>query len=233
MRVVLQSSAGLGAYEGCLNDNECARMPLGVMTVRCFSTVFMLCCVMSVGGCFSALNNLDEAAPAKLSTGDRVTVVAVTKGDEVEVSSKNRRATVRLVGIMSFGDELAATNLARLRDEGQKALSDKINGKTLTIELEAAPRDDRGRYLGTLKLGDVNINEWTLQEGWAIAYTEFPFSRESQYLEAERKARKARKGLWSRPKTLELAKGLRMQWHKFREERSAQHTLNDPLLLSP
>lgn len=200
---------------------------------RATTALLALGAVCLSGGCFSTLTSLDEAAPANLSSGDRVTVVEVVKGDEVRVTAKGRRATVRLVGVMTFAGELTAAGLVRLRDEGLAALRQKIVGKTGVLTLEKKPRDDRGRYLGRLKFGDVDIAQWSLAEGWGIAYTEFPFSSEVDYLAAESRARAQKKGLWARPKTLELARGLRLQWQKFRRERSAKQQLRDPLLQNP
>ena len=48
--------------------------------------------------------------------------------------------------------------------------------------------DQHGRLLAICRNGDREINRWLVEEGWAVSFGDYPF--------AERKARKARRGIW-------------------------------------
>ena len=76
--------------------------------------------------------------------------------------------------------------------KSQKMLLQKIKGKTLKVVVHELDKYDR--FLGTIYLGDRNINREMVAEGWAWAYTYKGFT---ELYEAEmKKARADKLGLW-------------------------------------
>lgn len=93
----------------------------------------------------------------------------------------------------------------RVNKEGQffgeevtTAFKKKIEGKRITVEIIDIDRYHRS--VGIVFLDGRNINLDMVREGWAEAYKEYlkPPYRE-QFLEAERQARKEKRGIWGLP----------------------------------
>ena len=66
--------------------------------------------------------------------------------------------------------------------------------------MEGAARDQHGRLLGTLWLGDRDVNRELVAEGHAWVFG--GFAPDPDLLAAESEARKARRGLWAAPHPL-------------------------------
>jgi micrococcal nuclease len=125
-------------------------------------------------------------------------VVRVIDGDTIEVE---RFGKVRLLGVdapesvdprrevQPFGREAALYTRARLL------------GRRVRLEFDPVRRRDRyGRILAYVFLPDGTLfNELLLRDGYAHVYTGHPFERMEQFLEAQREAREAGRGLWRPP----------------------------------
>lgn len=53
-------------------------------------------------------------------------------------------------------------------------------------------RDRYGRALGVCFQGDIDLNDWMVRQGYALAYRRYS----TAYVEAENEARTVRRGLW-------------------------------------
>ena len=74
---------------------------------------------------------------------------------------------------------------------------EKIKGEQVKLELDGNPRDRHGRLLAYVHLPDGRIlNRVLLENGLAVVYRRFTFSRKEDFLAAEERARKSHKGLW-------------------------------------
>jgi endonuclease YncB( thermonuclease family) len=71
------------------------------------------------------------------------------------------------------------------------ALARFIHGRAL--ECRAVDRDDYGRIVAICFADGVDINEWMVREGWAVAYRKYS----TAYVEAEESARAAKRNIWS------------------------------------
>jgi micrococcal nuclease len=88
-----------------------------------------------------------------------------------------------------------STNLEPYGDESWKALEAKIMGKV--VRLDIIDIDQYKRMVGLIWIGDRNINQEMIREGYAEAYLEYlkePYR--AQFLQAERDAKAARRGIW-------------------------------------
>jgi micrococcal nuclease len=139
------------------------------------------------------------AGPA--SAAETGVVDEVVDGDTLRVraAGSTEAVTVRLLGIdtperghPSLGKEFFA-------DEAAAHLASLCRGKTVRMEKDAEETDKYDRLLRYVFLPPPDgrlLNEEMLGAGMARAYTRFPFSRKDEFLAAEGRARRERKGLW-------------------------------------
>lgn len=156
-----------------------------------------------------------------LACGDQPaspTVVRVIDGDTFELSDGQR---VRLIGIdtpethvsqkLQSDIERSGRDRATIRALGARAThhaTDLVEGKPVLLEFDQgnAASDHRDRYDRTLAYvwvadSDGNplfcVNKRMLADGYANAYTRFPFEKMEEFREAERRARHEQRGLWA------------------------------------
>ena len=141
-------------------------------------------------------------APAPTEKGEFVRVVKVIDGDTIVVSDGNTTNKVRLIGVDTpetrhptkpvqyFGREATAFTKRYLEGKRVRLWRDPI-GDT---------RDHYGRLLRHVFVNGENFNAKLVAEGYAFAYRDrrFPFSRRSEFILLEKKARAQGKGLWGR-----------------------------------
>lgn len=76
---------------------------------------------------------------------------------------------------------------------GQQAalkLSDFINRRP--VACVSRDTDRYGRTVAVCKIGTVDLNEWLVREGWAVAYRQYSMD----YAPAEQEAKAAKRGIW-------------------------------------
>lgn len=71
--------------------------------------------------------------------------------------------------------------------DASRALGRLLRGSA--VRCEGARRDAHDRVLAICRLGDMNINRWMVEQGWAVSFHAYPGE--------ERSARLAKKGIWS------------------------------------
>ena len=112
----------------------------------------------------------------------------VSDGDGIVVEG----ARVRLAGLDApEQDQLAVGRGGRFYDQGEmikRMLCKKIGGKRVEVHVNGVDR--YGRVIGTVFLGDENINRMMVMKGWAIAAYDDTYKRD------EAVARKLRVGMW-------------------------------------
>lgn len=129
------------------------------------------------------------------------TIVSVVDGDTIKVNTGQDLETVRLIGIDTpetvhpskpvecFGKE-ASARLAELLEVGEAVILEKdAIGDTI---------DKYGRLLRYVIVdGKTDINARMVEEGYAYAYTTYPFDRSAEYVALEAQAKAAGRGLWA------------------------------------
>ena len=134
------------------------------------------------------------------------TVSKVSDGDTIHVTtSEQTKLRVRLYGIdapetYKINNRTGQVNKAGqpYGDESWKAIEGKIMGKH--VRLDIIDIDKYKRIVGMVWLDESNINLEMVSEGYAEAFVEYlkpPY--QSEFIEAEREARSAKKGIWSLP----------------------------------
>ncbi len=170
-----------------------------------------------------------EKKPLVIKEGDVVKVTGVIKGDEVTVEGKGGASVrLRLVGIQAFSAVINDPQLNALSAGAISATTDLVKGQSVTVSFDKQAQDSSGRYLGYLAKDGADVAKQLITEGWAVVYTEFPFSREADYLATEIKARDGKKNLWGLKPAADLVRGLRKQWAEARPQNGSE-PLTDPL----
>jgi micrococcal nuclease len=139
--------------------------------------------------------------PIRTVTG---TVTKVSDGDTIHVTTPEKtKLTVRLYGMDAPETPKINQRTGRINKPGQpygdqswKALDAKIMGKQ--VRLDIIDIDRYKRMVGMIWIGNRNINLEMVKEGYAEAYPEYlkePYR--AQFIQAEKEARSARRGIWS------------------------------------
>lgn len=146
----------------------------------------------------------------------QTSVVRVIDGDTYELSDGER---VRLIGIDTPEKHASAKLTRDARRSGRDAAAlqqlgtrasrharQLVQGRRVTLEYDPANaatghRDRYGRILAYVWASDAAgrrfmVNEQLIADGYAHAYTQYPFDHAARFLAAERRAREAGRGLW-------------------------------------
>ncbi|GLU26766.1 hypothetical protein Brsp01_19990 [Brucella sp. NBRC 12950] len=71
--------------------------------------------------------------------------------------------------------------------DARNALKNRIGKAAIRCEKEGF--DKYGRDLGRCYLGDTDLNQWMVEQGWAVSY--------GDYRSAEASARREKRGIWA------------------------------------
>src|SRR5262245_29913012 len=126
-------------------------------------------------------------------------VSGVPTGDALYVAVSNGNIeTVRYVGIRT--PEILHPTLGRepYEQAAREANRQLVEGKWVTLILDAQPRDRHGQLLAYVYVGNRFVNAELVHQGYAEAATYPPNDRYQEYfLGLERGARAAGRGLWA------------------------------------
>ncbi|MBN1140693.1 MAG: thermonuclease family protein [Deltaproteobacteria bacterium] len=134
-------------------------------------------------------------------------VTWVYDGDTIEVEAIGK---VRLLGIDtpelepserdSYYLRLGVTRktLRRIARDALHFNIRHLKGKRVTLEKGDPPRDDYGRLLAYVFLPDGSMaNLLLIEHGLATVFRRYSFEHREQFLEAEKIARREKRGLWA------------------------------------
>lgn len=119
-------------------------------------------------------------------------------GDTIEVDDGGERREVRLIGIDAAETKDPRKPVQCFGPEATVKMRSSVGGRTVRLEADRiGDRIDRyGRLLRYVHLGDRLVNAEMIRQGYARAYTRFPFSRLEEFRGYEREARERGIGLW-------------------------------------
>jgi endonuclease YncB( thermonuclease family) len=123
-------------------------------------------------------------------------VQKTSDGDTMTLITRDRtKLRVRLYGIDAPEVRHEKKAGQPFGEEANSALAEKVMRKEVAITTQ--DRDQYKRVVGIIRIGNRNINEEMVREGWAWAYREFlrgPYV--SEFINAEREERERKLGLW-------------------------------------
>jgi len=149
-------------------------------------------------------NKVIQSPQAKNQTSsakETVQVLRVIDGDTIEVSLKNKKETIRLIGIDAPETVDPRKPVQCFGKEASDKASVLLTGKTIILEPDSTQgeRDKYGRLLRYVFLDGLNFNKLMISKGFAHEYTyqNNPYKYMEEFKNAEKKAREGKIGLWS------------------------------------
>jgi endonuclease YncB( thermonuclease family) len=143
--------------------------------------------MICAGGLFLAL----LAAAYSPAHADIAGVASVIDADTIEIHGER----IRLHGIDAPESSQTCLDLAgrewRCGQAAALALQDLIGRRTVTCDERDVDR--YARIVGRCLVGEVDINEWLVAQGLALAYRRYSLD----YVAAEDEARAAGRGMWA------------------------------------
>lgn len=103
---------------------------------------------------------------------------------------------VRLIGINTPETHHPKKPVQCYGKEASDYLKQRLEGKDVRLEYGSERLDKYNRTLGFIHLGRTFINAEMVKEGYAFAYTRFPFKYEKKFVKLQKKAEKKDLGLW-------------------------------------
>lgn len=131
------------------------------------------------------------ASPALASATEMTGIMTVTDGDTLKLNKQR----IRLEGIDAPESDQTCILERRQWDCGTaatNALQQVINGRS--VRCVTVKKDQFKRPLATCYVGSQNLNEWLVQNGWAVSFHSFK--------QEEAMAKAARHGIWASRFTL-------------------------------
>lgn len=143
-------------------------------------------------------DNGGSGDPGEGPAGEVVTarVLHVVDGDTIDVSLDGREESVRYIGIdtpESNPDQPIECFGHEAEDENARM----VGGETVTLEFGPERRDDYGRLLAYVRVGERFVNAELVERGFARSLTISPNDARSGLFERlEAEAGRAGRGLW-------------------------------------
>lgn len=151
-------------------------------------------------GFFVVIQSLPIKSQVSVSR-ETAKVVLVVDGDTIKVLINNKEDTVRLIGIDSPEVLDERKPVQCFGKEASNKAGEILTDKTISLESDPTQedKDEYGRLLRYVFLNGLNFNKFMIIEGYAHEYT-FKgniYKYQSEFIQAEKKARESEMGLWS------------------------------------
>jgi micrococcal nuclease len=123
-----------------------------------------------------------------------IKVVRVVDGDTIEIEGGQK---VRYIGIDTPETVDPRKSVQCFGKEASDKNKELVEGKDVELEKDVSETDKYGRLLRYIWIGDLLVNEFLVQEGYAQSSSYPPDVKyQERFNEAEQKAREEEKGLW-------------------------------------
>lgn len=121
-------------------------------------------------------------------------VIRVIDGDTIKIEGDK---VVRYIGIDTPETVHPSKPVQCYGKEASDKNRELVEGKEIKLEKDVSETDKYSRLLRYVWLGDMMVNEYLVREGYAQSSTYPPDVKyQDRFLEAQRRAREEKKGLW-------------------------------------
>ncbi|MBU0687606.1 MAG: thermonuclease family protein [Candidatus Margulisbacteria bacterium] len=115
-------------------------------------------------------------------------------GDTILLSNGER---VRYIGINTPETKHPSKPVEHFGKEAYEANKKLVEGKDIRLEFDVQQRDKYGRLLAYVYIGNVFVNAWLVENGYAHAVTYPPNVKyQKLFLKLEKESRESSRGLW-------------------------------------
>jgi micrococcal nuclease len=149
--------------------------------------------------CVAGYYMVQAATSITIDENELYDVQEVKDGDTFTAMVGHHEITVRMLGI----DTPETVDPRKPEQCYGKEASDQtkslLSGKKVQLKLNPnrEEKDRYGRYLAFVYSGEIFLNKFLLQEGYAREYTfGKPYMHQKEFRDIEKEAKKAEKGLW-------------------------------------
>ena len=138
-----------------------------------------------------------EQPPAVPPDSIEALAIRAVDGDTIEVEIEGESYKVRYIGIDTPELHHPTKPVGYYAQEAYEKNRELVEGKTVFLEKDISETDRYGRLLRYVYVGDVFVNAYLVQQGYAQVSTYPPDVKyQEQFLELQREAREAGRGLW-------------------------------------
>jgi len=137
-------------------------------------------------------------APTPQTTGAKIikvltgNVVSVADGDTITIESGGTKEKIRFAQIDTPETSHFGSPTQPFGKEAGAALRQMVKDKNVRVEVEAV--DQYGRNVGTVYVGNLNVNRELVKNGFAWVYRQY--AHDPELIELEKAARSKKTGLW-------------------------------------
>ena len=134
-----------------------------------------------------------------LNFGTAYDVIRVVDGDTVRVRYEGKNESVRLIGINTPETVAPGRPIQYYGPQASTFAKNLLAGEKVYLLFEPSKRDRYGRLLAYLYRAPdkLFVNEEIVRQGYGRAYTRYRFKHSKRFVDLQRKAKSARKGLWA------------------------------------
>ena len=138
-----------------------------------------------------------EQPPAVPPDSIEALAIRAVDGDTIEVEIEGESYKVRYIGIDTPELHHPTKPVGYYAQEAYEKNRELVEGKTVFLEKDISETDRYGRLLRYVYVGDVFVNAYLVQQGYAQVSTYPPDVKyQEQFLELQREARETGRGLW-------------------------------------
>ena len=158
--------------------------------MKIFNTITVIFFILNLKIFAGELKVFSGESNSFKSVNDIQGIPIVTDGDTIKVLNKR----IRFHGVDAPENKQICIKNSKEYSCGQeatRALIKKINGQETVCKVQSA-LDRYKRYIGVCFSSGINLNQWMVRNGYAVAYRRYS----KDYIEDENYAKKNKTGLW-------------------------------------
>lgn len=146
----------------------------------------------------------ESTSSTAVMEGEKAYVTKVVDGDTIKVEMGGKELTVRILGVDTPETVDPRKSVQCFGKEASNETKSLLEGKEVFLQKDFTEMDKYGRLLRFvfLPLPDgqtLFVDDYLIREGYALVLTIPPDVKfAQQFLEAQREAREAKKGLWGK-----------------------------------